>query len=333
MPLNDPFLKEAFAHDAHDRLRGRRTGHGGTTIRTGQHRQRGRRSRATSDINVQRDPRFGVGARRRRRLALIVLGLMFSLFESQAAAKDPRVSPLAPPATCRGQPAPSAAGAAPADSTNEPKALQRASWRSGCRATAGWTQKTGVVHMPIDEAKKQFLQRAAGSRRPTVDDHGHALAGPRRIAPAGAQLPCAGDGGGRRPRPARLTPAHGQSRHARPLQGGWRALSMFMRRLIRRTRGCRHGLVCSGLRAGAGRRTRAQARATPPRPSRAAQRSASTSGWASRCRSTCVRRRDRQAVRLGDYLGKRPVLLALVYYECPMLCTQVLNGLTGASRR
>jgi protein SCO1 len=35
-------------------------------------------------------------------------------------------------------------------------------------------------------------------------------------------------------------------------------------------------------------------------------------------------------VKLRDYFGKRPVLLALVYYECPMLCTQVLNGVTGA---
>ena len=35
-------------------------------------------------------------------------------------------------------------------------------------------------------------------------------------------------------------------------------------------------------------------------------------------------------VRLGDYFGRRPVVLALVYYECPMLCTQVLNGLVGA---
>lgn len=31
-------------------------------------------------------------------------------------------------------------------------------------------------------------------------------------------------------------------------------------------------------------------------------------------------------VKLGDYFGKRPVVLALVYFECPMLCTQVLNG-------
>ena len=32
-----------------------------------------------------------------------------------------------------------------------------------------------------------------------------------------------------------------------------------------------------------------------------------------------------QAVKLGDYFGKKPVILALVYYECPMLCTLTLN--------
>jgi protein SCO1 len=37
-----------------------------------------------------------------------------------------------------------------------------------------------------------------------------------------------------------------------------------------------------------------------------------------------------KAVTLGRYFGKRPVILALVYYECPMLCTQVLNGLVTA---
>jgi protein SCO1/2 len=35
-------------------------------------------------------------------------------------------------------------------------------------------------------------------------------------------------------------------------------------------------------------------------------------------------------VTLGQYFGKRPVILALVYYECPMLCTQVLNGLVSS---
>lgn len=37
-----------------------------------------------------------------------------------------------------------------------------------------------------------------------------------------------------------------------------------------------------------------------------------------------------RAVKLSDYMGKRPVVLALVYYECPMLCTQVLNGAVAA---
>jgi protein SCO1/2 len=35
-------------------------------------------------------------------------------------------------------------------------------------------------------------------------------------------------------------------------------------------------------------------------------------------------------VKLGDYFGKKPVVLSLVYYECPMLCTISLNGLAGA---
>jgi protein SCO1/2 len=34
-----------------------------------------------------------------------------------------------------------------------------------------------------------------------------------------------------------------------------------------------------------------------------------------------------QAVRLGDYLGQEPVILSLGYYECPMLCSLVRNGL------
>ncbi len=37
-------------------------------------------------------------------------------------------------------------------------------------------------------------------------------------------------------------------------------------------------------------------------------------------------------VRLGDYFGKRPVLLALVYYRCPMLCSQVLDGIVRVLR-
>ena len=35
-------------------------------------------------------------------------------------------------------------------------------------------------------------------------------------------------------------------------------------------------------------------------------------------------------VVIGDYLGRRPAILALVYYNCPMLCSEELDGLTGA---
>jgi protein SCO1/2 len=33
-----------------------------------------------------------------------------------------------------------------------------------------------------------------------------------------------------------------------------------------------------------------------------------------------------QTVQLSQYFGQKPVILTLVYYNCPMLCTQVLNG-------
>jgi len=39
-----------------------------------------------------------------------------------------------------------------------------------------------------------------------------------------------------------------------------------------------------------------------------------------------------QTVKLGQYFGKRPVVISLVYYNCPMLCTLVLNGMTTAFR-
>jgi protein SCO1/2 len=35
-------------------------------------------------------------------------------------------------------------------------------------------------------------------------------------------------------------------------------------------------------------------------------------------------------VRLGQYFQGRPVILVLAYYNCPMLCTQVLNGLVSS---
>jgi protein SCO1/2 len=37
-----------------------------------------------------------------------------------------------------------------------------------------------------------------------------------------------------------------------------------------------------------------------------------------------------QPVELGRYFGERPVLLAFVYYQCPLLCSQVMNGISSA---
>ena len=39
-----------------------------------------------------------------------------------------------------------------------------------------------------------------------------------------------------------------------------------------------------------------------------------------------------QSVALADYFGDKPVILSLVYYECPMLCSMVLNGLVRSLR-
>ena len=39
-----------------------------------------------------------------------------------------------------------------------------------------------------------------------------------------------------------------------------------------------------------------------------------------------------QTVKLGDFFGKKPVILALVYYRCPMLCGEELKGLARSLR-
>jgi protein SCO1 len=45
-----------------------------------------------------------------------------------------------------------------------------------------------------------------------------------------------------------------------------------------------------------------------------------------------VRDESGQEVKLGKYFGEKPVVLALVYYDCPMLCTQILNGMVTSFR-
>src|ERR1700733_9528236 len=37
-------------------------------------------------------------------------------------------------------------------------------------------------------------------------------------------------------------------------------------------------------------------------------------------------------VKLGQFFGQKPVILSLVYFNCPMLCTQVLNGMEASMK-
>jgi protein SCO1/2 len=39
-----------------------------------------------------------------------------------------------------------------------------------------------------------------------------------------------------------------------------------------------------------------------------------------------------RTVKLGDYFGTKPIVLAFVYFQCPMLCSQTLNGIAMANK-
>jgi protein SCO1 len=45
---------------------------------------------------------------------------------------------------------------------------------------------------------------------------------------------------------------------------------------------------------------------------------------------TPFRDENGKAVKLGDYFGKKPAILSMVYYGCKILCAEDLNGLVGA---
>jgi len=45
---------------------------------------------------------------------------------------------------------------------------------------------------------------------------------------------------------------------------------------------------------------------------------------------TTVQAEDGRTGPLADYFGARPVVLVFAYYSCPMLCTQVINGVASA---
>ena len=75
-------------------------------------------------------------------------------------------------------------------------------------------------------------------------------------------------------------------------------------------------------------------RPTTPRPGRPPGQRSSTSPMP-RCRWICSSATSRgRPVKLGDYFQpNRPVLLVMVYFGCPQLCSLSLNGVTKAVRK
>ena len=45
---------------------------------------------------------------------------------------------------------------------------------------------------------------------------------------------------------------------------------------------------------------------------------------------TMLKDESGRAVALGEYFGRKPVVLTFVYYQCPMLCPLTLNGISSA---
>lgn len=116
-----------------------------------------------SDINIRTVLLAALALASVAAILMVAMWGLFNVFEHQAAANDPQLSPLAVPA---GQLPPE-----PRLQTNEPQGLKT------LRATEaktldgyGWVdEKSGVAHMPIDEAKKLLLERGLPSRAAAVD--------------------------------------------------------------------------------------------------------------------------------------------------------------------
>ncbi len=107
-------------------------------------------------------------------VSLVAMYLLFGWFERAAAANDPQLSPLASPVTRMPErtesPFFSTGVNGPQLLTNEPMVLQKHLAGEQERLGGyGWVdEKTGVAHMPIDEAKKLTVQRGLPVREGAV---------------------------------------------------------------------------------------------------------------------------------------------------------------------
>jgi hypothetical protein len=146
-----------------------------------------------SDVNIRAILLFGIGMAVVTAISAAVVAGAFVLFERQAAANDPRLSPLAGkptqmPATTTGSPF---FGGAPQPQllTNEPGLLQRQRQREA-QVLGGYDwvdQRAGVARLPIDAAKKLILERGLPARADQVPDPRLGTSAPARGEASGGQ--------------------------------------------------------------------------------------------------------------------------------------------------
>ena len=135
-----------------------------------------------SDVNIRTVLAFGAGMAAMVIGAALLMALLFHTLTSQAAARDPELSPLAPPTGMQPK--------APQLLTDEPGNLRKYREEESKKLEGyGWVdERAGVAHVPIEEAKKLIVQHGVPVRASgTVDD-------PR----AGTNTPAYGEASGGR---------------------------------------------------------------------------------------------------------------------------------------
>jgi hypothetical protein len=129
----------------------------------------------TSDVNVRAILGFAGIIVVVTVVCAVIVWIFFDVLESQAAARDPKMSPLARPATQMPNTttaSPYFGGASrPQLVTNEPavpKSLRQTEDKS--LSEYGWVdEKGGVTRVPIDQAKKRLVERGLPSRPSPAD--------------------------------------------------------------------------------------------------------------------------------------------------------------------
>jgi hypothetical protein len=139
--------------------------------------------------------------------AVLMYGLFWGILEPKAAARDPKLSPLAMPSTSMPPTTTTSPffGGAPEPKlmTDEAKRLNEVRTSEQALLHAyGWTdEKAGVAHIPIDEAKILMIKRGLavrpdpltderlGTRRPASGESSSGRNVTRTLAPAAAPAP------------------------------------------------------------------------------------------------------------------------------------------------